>query len=81
MKIEHPPEFLAVAPKQILRPADYTLKLAVGSLETQLGTVEAYNRLCAAARGILARIETGETREPATGAAESAETQTERRTA
>lgn len=47
------------APKPIQRPCDYGLLSAWYQLETQLGTVEAYNRLAAFAARRLAEIESG----------------------
>lgn len=47
-------------PKEIYRPCDYGLKLAVDGLETQLGTIEAYNRLVRAAGAMRARIDSGD---------------------
>lgn len=46
-------------PRPIVRPCDYGLMLAVDALETQLGTIEAYNRLAAAAAKLLKDIEAG----------------------
>lgn len=48
------------APKRIVRPCDYGLRGAVYSLEQQLGTIEAYNRLVEAAACLRARIDAGE---------------------
>lgn len=48
------------APKRIVRPCEYGLASAVLALETQLGTVEAYNRLCDAAQQLKAKIDAGE---------------------
>lgn len=47
-------------PKRIVRPCDYGLRTVVWSLEQQLGTIEAYNRLCEAAAALHAAIEAGE---------------------
>lgn len=47
-------------PKPITRPCDYGLWLAVNAAETQLGTIEAYNRLCARAAALKARIDKGD---------------------
>lgn len=47
-------------PKRIMRPAEYGLLGAVRNLETQLGTVEAYNRLCDVAARLKATIDAGE---------------------
>lgn len=48
------------APKRIVRPCDNGLYLAVKAMETQVGTVEAYNKLCDAAAVLKARIDAGE---------------------
>lgn len=47
-------------PKPIVRPCDWSLKGAVISLETQLGTIEAYNRLATAAAELKAKIDAGQ---------------------
>lgn len=47
------------APKPIVRPCDHGLALAVSNLETQLGTVEAYNRLCHAAAHLKQKVDSG----------------------
>lgn len=47
------------APKPIVRPCDYGLRSAVFSLEQQLGTIEAYNRLVEAAAVLRACIDAG----------------------
>lgn len=47
-------------PLRIKRPAEYGLELAVMNLEVQLGTIEAYNRLCDAAEVLSGRIKRGE---------------------
>lgn len=44
-------------PRLIKRPCDNGLDLAILNLETQLGTIEAYNRLCRAAHKMHTRIE------------------------
>lgn len=49
-------------PSRLKRPCDWCLDGAVGNLETQLGTVEAYNRLVEAAERLRARIEAGDAR-------------------
>ena len=49
-------------PPRIKRPCDYSLELAVSDLETQLGTVEAYNRLVDAAAMMKERIRRGKIR-------------------
>ncbi|MRT30775.1 hypothetical protein [Herbaspirillum sp. CAH-3] len=46
-------------PKRIMRPCDYGLLGAINSLETQLGTIEAYNRLAEAAQQLRDKIEAG----------------------
>lgn len=46
-------------PKRIKRPADYGLELAIMHLETELGTIEAYNRLATATHKLKASIESG----------------------
>jgi|GEM_PF-2240498 len=48
------------APKRIRRPCDYGLMAAVNNAETQLGTIEAYNRLVEHADELRARIERGD---------------------
>lgn len=47
-------------PDPILRPCDHGLRHAVANLEVQLGTVEAYNRLCTAAAELKRRVDAGE---------------------
>jgi len=47
-------------PKRIRRPADYGLELAIMNLETQLGTIEAYNRLVEWAVHLRKRIDGGD---------------------
>src|SRR5688572_8055336 len=54
-----PKEFLKEPPKSFLRPCDHGLLTAVMDLETQLGTIEAYNRIVGAAMTILAKIKDG----------------------
>jgi hypothetical protein len=46
-------------PRRIVRPCDYGLAGAVRSLEAQLGTIEAYNRLVEAAASLRAQIDAG----------------------
>ena len=53
------------APVKIFRPCDYGLFGAVRSMETQVGTVEAYNKLCDAAAVLKARIDAGEGKQAA----------------
>lgn len=50
----------AELPKRIMRPSDWGLISAVNALETQLGSIEAYNRLVTAANQLRAKIERGE---------------------
>ena len=47
------------APKRIMRPCDWGLINAVYSMETQVGSVEAYNKLCDAAAQLKAKIDAG----------------------
>lgn len=47
-------------PQRIMRPCDYGLWTAVQGLETQLGTVEAYNRMADAAAALKAKIDRGD---------------------
>lgn len=49
----------APLPKPIVRPCDYGLLSAIHGLETQLGTIEAYNRLARAAASLKAKIDAG----------------------
>lgn len=49
-------------PRTITRPCDYGLMLTVDSLETQLGTIEAYNRLVKAAEQLRDRIDAGDSK-------------------
>jgi hypothetical protein len=46
-------------PKPIVRPCDYGLLTAIHGLETQLGTIEAYNRLVLAAEKLKEQIDAG----------------------
>lgn len=48
------------APKCIMRPCEWGLIGTVRDLETQMGTVEAYNRLCDAAEALKAKIDRGD---------------------
>lgn len=48
------------APKRIMRPCEYGLWNAVKACETQMGTVEAYNRLCDWAESLKAKIDRGD---------------------
>ncbi len=45
--------------KPIIRPCDWGLRLAIDNLETQLGSIEAYNRLATAAAALKAKIDAG----------------------
>lgn len=47
-------------PKRIMRPCDYGLLSAWYALETQLGTIEAYNRIAEFAERTKARIDAGD---------------------
>jgi hypothetical protein len=47
-------------PKRIMRPCEWGLLATVKDLETQMGTVEAYNRLCDAAQQLKAKIDRGD---------------------
>lgn len=47
-------------PRPIVRPCDWGLLGAVNNLETQLGTIEAYNRLATAAHALKAKIDAGQ---------------------
>lgn len=42
-----------------MRPCDWGLINAVNSMETQVGSVEAYNKLCEAATQLRAKIDAG----------------------
>ena len=46
-------------PKRIARPCDYSLMMAINALETQLGSIEAYNRLATAAHALKSKIDAG----------------------
>jgi hypothetical protein len=46
-------------PTRIVRPCDWGLRGAINGLETQLGTIEAYNRLAEAAHALKAQIDAG----------------------
>lgn len=48
------------APRRIIRPCEWGLLGTVRDLETQMGTVEAYNRLCDAAQQLKAKIDAGD---------------------
>ena len=50
----------APLPKPIVLPCDWGLIGAINNLETQLGTIEAYNRLAIAAARLMAQIQAGE---------------------
>ena len=47
-------------PRKIVRPCEWGLMGTVKDLETQLGTVEAYNRLCDAAQALKTKIDRGD---------------------
>jgi hypothetical protein len=47
-------------PKRLMRPCDWGLRNAINALETQLGTIEAYNRLATAAHELKAQIDAGQ---------------------
>lgn len=47
-------------PKRLMRPCDWGLKAAINNLETQLGSIEAYNRLAEAAHALKAKIDAGQ---------------------
>lgn len=64
LNIVRPPEFLDEAPQHIKRPCDYGLDTAVGNMEIQLGTIEAYNRLASMARQLKKKIDSGNSRAP-----------------
>lgn len=49
-------------PQRLMRPCDAGLINAINGLETQLGSVEAYNRLCDAAHALKAKIDAGQAR-------------------
>lgn len=46
--------------KPIKRPCDFGLELAITALETQLGTIEAYNRLVITALVMKSKIDNGD---------------------
>lgn len=46
-------------PRPIFRPCDAGLLLAVLNMETQLGTIEAYNRIATAAAALKSKIDAG----------------------
>lgn len=48
-----------VPPKRLMRPCDWGLVTAIMQLETQVGTIEAYNRLCEAAAQLHRKIKAG----------------------
>lgn len=48
------------APARIMRPCEYGLLGAVRDMETQMGSVEAYNRLCDAAARLKRKIDSGD---------------------
>lgn len=54
------PEVAFATPRRIRRPCDYGLWLAVKDLETQLGSIEAFNRVAEIAQQLKAQIDAGE---------------------
>ena len=54
-----PSETNRKTPKRIVRPCEWQLFSAVNTLETQMGSVEAYNRLCDAAEAMKQKIDAG----------------------
>lgn len=48
------------APKRVIRPCEWGLLNTVRDLEIQMGTVEAYNRLCDAAQKLKDKIDAGD---------------------
>ena len=65
-----PSKVRQIQPQAISRPCDFGLKLTVIDLETQLGTIEAYNRLVLATLRLKRKIDVGQVLEPVAGAAE-----------
>lgn len=59
-----PKEFLKEAPKPIKRPCDYGLEIAVIHLETEVGKIEAYNRMVKAALVLLEKIHANKSEGP-----------------
>lgn len=57
--IIYPPEFQRPVPERVLRPCDYGLMNAASNLEIELGTIEAYNRLCEKAAQMRLLIDRG----------------------
>jgi len=51
------------APKRIMRPCDYGLRRVIFDMENQVGTVEAYNKMCDAAEKLKAQIDSGNARQ------------------
>lgn len=51
-------------PSRIMRPGEYGLLNAIRNCETQLGTVEVYNRLCDAAAQLKQQIDAGKATPP-----------------
>jgi hypothetical protein len=49
-----------LAPRRIVRPCEWGLLGVIRDMETQMGTVEAYNRLCDAAQQLKAKIDRGD---------------------
>lgn len=54
----------AALPVRIMWPCDYGLLGAVRDMETQIGTVEAYNRLCEAAARLKRQVDDGKAKIP-----------------
>lgn len=52
-------------PKKIYTPSEYGLLAAVMTMETHLGTVQAYNALCDSAQRLRAVIEAGQAKQGA----------------
>lgn len=62
-EVIRPSEFLPAVPRNLKRPCDYGLEKAMANLEDQLGTIEAYNRLCCACDKMRAQIDAGNAKE------------------
>ena len=54
-----PPKPIPVPPAQIVRPCEWALRAAIWDMETQLGTIEAYNMLIGYANNLKAQIDDG----------------------
>jgi len=59
-QIPSPKETSREAPKRIKRPCEWGMQGAVRDMETQMGTVEAYNRLCDWAQHLKEKIDRGD---------------------